>query len=93
VNIPVYDILIRATLKGDHLALVVESEAEIKRHLNLAPAGVQRTGDKLYGQFSVSLCVDIVPTAKAGPTLTLIHVNDNLESSWTTEAAILGVVQ
>jgi hypothetical protein len=41
----VYDVLIRATLEGDHLALVVETEVEIKRHLNPAPAGVQSTGN------------------------------------------------
>ena len=40
---PMYDILIRATLKGDHLALVIETEVEIKRHLNPSLAGVQST--------------------------------------------------
>lgn len=42
---PVYDILIRATLEGDHLALVIETEVKVKRHLNPTLAGVQSTGN------------------------------------------------
>ena len=41
---PVYHFLIRATLEGCHLHLVVESKVEIQRHLNTASAGIQSSG-------------------------------------------------
>jgi hypothetical protein len=41
----VHDLLVRAALKGDHLALVVEAEVEVERHLDPAPARVQDTRD------------------------------------------------
>ena len=43
----VHDLLVRATLKWDHLALVIESEVEVQGHLNATSAGVQCTRD--YG--------------------------------------------
>ena len=42
---PVYDILVSAPLEGNHLALVVETEVEVERHLDATPAGVQRAGN------------------------------------------------
>jgi hypothetical protein len=44
---PVHDLLVGATLKWNHLALVVESEVEVKGNLNATSASVQRTRD--YG--------------------------------------------
>ena len=41
----VHDLLVRTTLKWNHLSLVVKSEVEVQGHLNATSTGVQCTGD------------------------------------------------
>jgi hypothetical protein len=42
---PVHDLLVSATLEGNHLALVVETEVEVECHSDATPAGVQSAGN------------------------------------------------